>query len=208
MIVVVDENGKEIDYLEERNNEIKQNLAEVLQDFKKEASSDKKGFKKLGFRLLMQIEEELGKYGIMSADDFVKLDYDDIDYHWKRFHSLLAYYNRFFEIVPNKQCFQLYMRINSRMYRQLQDHDDEDIRNLMLFIEDRFIGKGFSATESGNTDSRATKLRLEAKEHGHSVVSATDEMAISAVTGKSPQELQREVSAILGCDIKMIGGKK
>lgn len=205
MNIIVDENGNEIDYLEQRNCEIKDNLKEIVSNFIKESAAKKKDFSKYGFRLLMQIEEELSKYGIMTADEFSRLDYDDIDYHWKKFHSLLAYFNRFFEIVPNRQSFLLYLRINSRMYKQLQDHADEDIRNLMLFIEDRFIGKGFSATESGNADSRATKLRMEAKDHGHSIVSAKEDMLVSAVTQKSPNELLREVNSILGGEIKKIG---
>ena len=94
------------------------------------------------------------------------------------------------------------------MYKQLKDHNDEDIRNLMIFIEDRLVGNGFSATENGNADSRSTKLRLEAKDVGHNVVSASEDMAIQAVSkGKTPQELRRETMAILGENTSLLTSK-
>lgn len=202
--IFVDENGMVFDPLEQRNDEIKSNLEEILQMFLKEANASKMSFKKFGFRMQMQIEDELGKYGIMSADEFVNLDYDKIENHWRHFHSLFAYYNRYFEIVPNRQSFLLFMRINSRMYKQLQNHSNDDIRGLMIFIEDRLIGTGFSAGESGNANDKAIKTRLGAKSVGHEVVSAGEELAVQAVTGKSPQELEKEMKAILGTEIKYI----
>lgn len=198
MLTVMDKDGNEIDWLEERNNEIKAELQSVVDMFKEEEAADKKGAKRFGFRLLMQIEDELGKYGVISADDFVMLDYGMIEYHWNKFHSLMAYYNRYFEIVPNRQTFMLYMRINSRMYRQLQESQDEDIRSLMLFIEDRLIGKGFSAGENGNTNEKAVMGRLRASGAGHGVVSASEEMAAGVVESLSPQELMRRAMAIVG----------
>ena len=74
----------------------------------------------------------------------------------------------------------------------------------MISINDSFVGLGFTASESGNADSKATKIRLGAKDVGHSVVSASEELAAQAVTGKTPQELEREMNRILGADIKFI----
>lgn len=204
MTIVYDENGNVINELAERNEKIKKELAPILNDFLKEKKADTKGKTKFGFQFLMQIENELGKCGRLTADQFVRLTADEIEDNWWSFHALMAYYNRFFEIVPNRQSFQLYLRINSRMYRQLQEHQDDDIRSLMVFIEDRLVGKGFSAGESGNANDKAIKTRLGAKSVGHEVVSASEELAVQAAVAKTPLELQREVSQLLGTDIKFI----
>jgi hypothetical protein len=118
----------------------------------------------------------------------------------------MAYFNRYFEIVPNRQSFMLYARINSRQYKQLMESQDEDIRSVIAFIEDRLIGKGFSAGESGNANDKAVMNRLKSADVGHNVVSASEERVINAVVGKTPQELEREMKAILGGgDIKRLG---
>lgn len=195
--------GKTMEFLDYKNEQVIKNLQPIIDEFR---ALDKKAMlKKFGFRALMQVENELGKYGRMSADEFVNLTADDIEDLWWHFHSLIAYYNRYFEIVPNRQSFMLYARINSRQYKQLMESQDEDIRSVIAFIEDRLIGKGFSASESGNADSKATKMRLEAKDVGHNVVSAKEDKIIQAVSGKTPQELEREMRAVLGGDIKKLG---
>lgn len=205
MIITVDENGNTIDYLAERNEEIKAKLEPIIQNLLQEQALDKSGRKKFGFRLVMQIEDELGKYGRMSADDFVNLTADDIEDLWWHFHSLMAHFNLYFEIVPNRQSFLLYARLNSRQYKQLTESQDEDIRSVIAFIEDRLIGKGFSAGESGNANDKAIMGRLKSADVGHNVVSASEERVIQAVVGKTPQELEMEMKAILGGDIKKLG---
>lgn len=197
--------GKTMEFLDYKNEKIKGELEDILQDFLKEQLLDKSGRKKFGFRILCQIEDCLGKYGRMSADEFVNLTAEDIEDLWWHFHSLMAYFNRYFEIVPNRQSFMLYARINSRQYKQLMESQDEDIRSVIAFIEDRLIGKGFSAGESGNANDKAVMNRLKSADVGHNVVSASEERVIQAVAGKTPQELEREMKAILGGDIKKLG---
>lgn len=196
------ENGKTVEFLDHKNQEVVDNLQEVLSSFLVKEKGDK--FKKFGFMMQMQIENELGKYGRMTAEEFVNLTADDIDDLWWHFHSLMAYFNRYFEIVPNRQSFMLYARINSRQYKQLMESQDEDIRSVIAFIEDRLIGKGFSAGESGNANDKAVMNRLKSADVGHNVVSASEERVINAVVGKTPQELEREMKAILGGDIKAL----
>lgn len=203
--IIMDENGNEIDYLEARNEEIKERLKFALDMFLAEnAKSNKMGFKKFGYRLTTQIDNCLRSYGLMSADEVANLDYETIEDYWNKFRDLIAYYNLYFEIVANKQLFCAFMRINNRIYSQLEKHQDDDIRSLMISINDSFIGLGFVASESGNADSKATKTRLGAKDVGHSVVSASEELAVQAVTGKTPLELEREMAQILGMDIKKL----
>lgn len=196
------EDGKTIEFLDYKNQQVIENLQPIIEEFKKQ---DKKAMlKKFGFRALMQIENELGKYGRMSADEFVNLSADDIDDLWWHFHSLMAYYNRFFEIVPNLQSFLLYARINLRQYKQLKDSQDEDIRSAIVFIEDRLIGKGFSASESGNADGKSVMNRLKSADVGHNVVSASEDKLIQTVTHKTPLELQKELLTIVSDDIKKL----
>jgi hypothetical protein len=192
------ENGETIEFLEHKNKQVIASLQEILEDFRGKEARDKSGKKRFGFMMQMQIEDCLGKYGRMSADEFVSLTAEDIDDLWWHFHSLMAYFNRFFEIVPNRQSFLLYARLNSRQYKQLMDNQDDDIRSVIAFIEDRLIGKGFSAGESGNASNSAVMSRLKSADVGHNVVDARDEKIINAVAGKTPQELEREMKAILG----------
>lgn len=201
-IEYIEVDGKTIEFLDYKNQQVIENLQPIIEEFKKQ---DKKAMlKKFGFRALMQIENELGKYGRMSADEFVNLSADDIDDLWWHFHSLMAYYNRFFEIVPNLQSFLLYARINLRQYKQLKDSQDEDIRSAIVFIEDRLIGKGFSASESGNADGKSVMNRLKSADVGHNVVSASEDRIIQTVTRKTPLELQRELLTIVSDDIKKL----
>lgn len=202
--IVIDEQGNEIDVLAEKNNEIKTRLAEVVQNFQKQQAMDRTGRRKFGFQLLMQIEDELGTYGRISADEIVNLTAEDIDELWWHFHSLMAYFNRFFEIVPNRQSFMLYARINSRQYKMLCDSEDEDIRSVMSFIEDRLVGKGFSAGESGNANDKAIYNRLRSSGVGHNVTTASEDKVLQAVTSRTPNELQRDLQAVLRDSTKLL----
>ena len=124
-----DENGEVVDYLAERNEEIKANLAEVLEMFKEKEAANKNGKKNYGFMFSMQINNELNKYPKMAVEKFANLDADDISYYWNSYYDLMCYYNQFFEIVPNRQTFLRYIGLNARQYQQLQESEDEDIRS-------------------------------------------------------------------------------
>jgi hypothetical protein len=204
MRIYNDENGKAIDYLAERNEEIKEKLENARQILYAEQQKDKSGRKKLGFRMGFQLKSAFRSYGRISVDDFVRLTYEDIEDYYAKFDELIAYYNLYFEIVPNKQLFQTFMGINERQYAQLEKHEDEDIRLLMNSINGDLIGVGFLAGESGNANDKAVMNRLKSADVGHNVVSASEERAIQAVVGKTPQELEREMKAILGGDIKAL----
>jgi hypothetical protein len=196
------EDGKTVEFLTYKNQQIIENLQDIINDLK--TQEKKSTLKKFGFRALMQVEDELGKYGRMNAEEFVNLTADDIEDLWWHFHSLIAYFNRFFEIVPNRQSFMLYARINSRQYKQLMESQDEDIRSVIAFIEDRLIGKGFSAGESGNADSKAVMGRLQARNEGHGIVKESDGKLLDAVAKRSPEDTMREILNLVGTP-KQIG---
>jgi hypothetical protein len=205
--IVYDENGNQVDELAERNADLIAKLESKIEELRMEKNADLKGKNRYGFRAMMQIENELMQYPIMTAEKFVKLDYDDIEYFWRSFHSLMSHYNMIFEIVPTRQTFLLYMGINSRMYKQLLkggEQNDEDIKDLMTFIEDRLVGKAFTASESGNADAKAVTTRLRAKDVGHDVISASEDKILNQSEAKSPLEIQRQVAAILGGEAKLL----
>lgn len=206
MKVIYDENGKPVDELAERNEEIKEKLAPILEEFLKERDANvySKRPPKLGYRFTKQIYLVLAGYGQMTADKFLSLDYDDIHNYWLKYLELTAYYNRCFEIVDNKQLLCSFMGINTRQYAELEKSEDDDIRGLMNSINSTFIGLGFVATESGNADSRAVSVRLRANgEAGHSVISATEDKIINNAEVVSPSELTKQLEAVLGR--KMLG---
>ena len=138
----------------------------------------------------------------MTVDEFVNLDVDDIDYYWKRFHNLITYYNRYFEIVPNRQMFMSYLGCNSRMYSHLKkggDKQDEVLADTMLFIDDKLLGKSFSAGESGNANAKALSKRQSASGMaGHDVISATEDKIINNTEAVSEVTLMRQLEGVLG----------
>jgi hypothetical protein len=206
--IVIDDNGNVIDELALRNDEIKGNLAEILGEFLAEKDEMKalKKATKLGYRFSKQLYYELSKYPPMSIEDFTSLEYEDIDDYWQKYLELTAYYNRYFEIVDNKQLFERYMGINSRQYLQLEKSDDEDIRNLMNSINSAFIGLGFIAAESGNADVKGVNQRLRSSgEAGHSVVTAAEEKVIEQGIGMTDDELAKN---LLQRGIAIIGETK
>ena len=205
--IVYDENGHQVDELANRNADIIAKLEGKIEELRMEKNADLKGKSRFGFRAMMQIENELMQYPIMTAEKFVKLDCDDIEYFWRSFHALMSHYNMIFEIVPTRQTFLLYMGINSRMYKQLLkggEHNDEDIKDLMTFIEDRLVGKAFTASESGNADAKAVSTRLRAKDVGHDVISASEDKIINQAEASSPLEMRRKIEAILGGEAKLL----
>lgn len=201
--IVLDENGQPIDELKIRNQEIIDSLAYILEEFVEKEARNVKYKKNYGFQLLQFIEDELNeRCPLMTAEQFVELDVDDLDYYWKRFHNLITYYNRYFEIVPNRQMFMSYLGCNSRMYAQLKkggERNDELIADTMIFIDDKLMGKGYSASESGNADAKAVSKRLSASGMaGHDVISASEDKLIEKVDPKSPEQLMRDMNAVLG----------
>lgn len=201
MSYTIDENGNLLDFLMEKNDGIKLSIEDRINELRAEKEADKKGKGKYGFRAMMQIEDELMRFPLMTAERFASLDYDDIEYYWRSFHSLMSYYNMIFEIVPTRQTFMLYMSINSRMYKKLLnggENEDDDIKDFMEFIEDRLVGKAFTAGESGEADGRALTTRLRAKDVGHDVISASEDKLIEKVEASSPLELERRFAAIMG----------
>jgi hypothetical protein len=208
--IVLDEDGNPIDELRERNHKLIENLAYKMEELRMEKNADTKGNKRFGFRAMMQIENELMQSPIMTAEKFIELDYDDIEYYWRSFHALMSHYNMTFEIVPTRQTFMLYLGINSRMYKQLLnggENNDEDIKDLMTFIEDRLVGKAFTASESGNADAKAVTTRLRAKDVGHDVISASEDKLLDKVDAKTPLELKRQYEALVGSMAKLPSGK-
>ena len=195
--VVLDENGNVIDELEVRNKEIKSNLEGVLQDFidEKNMLLAMKKQPKLGYRFMKMIMLELAKYPSMSLQDYIDLDYDTVNHYYIKFSELIAYYNRHFEIVDNKNIFMRYLGVDVHQYDRLEKHDDERIQQVMRMIDGDYVGLGWVASESGEADVKATTSRLRASGgEGHSVVTAAEEKVIEQAMGMSDTELENRLA--------------
>lgn len=201
------ESGMPIDRLADRNEEIKAKLAPILEEFleEKERMFAMKKPVKLGYQFTKQIYLVLAGYGLMSAEKFVELDYDRIYDLWLKYLDLTAYYNRYFEIVDNKQLFCAFAGLNTRQYAELERSENDDIKSLMNTINSAFIGLGFVAGESGNADVKAVNTRLRANgEAGHGVISASEDKLLEKVEAPSELDLMRQLKSVLGGEPKML----
>ena len=207
--IVVDKNGNVVDELAERNEEIKAKLDGILQEFiaEKETNKALKVKEKLGYRFAKQIFLVLNEYPRMTAEKFAELDYEDIEDYWAKYLALTAYYNRYFEIVDNRQLLQSFIGINSRQFAELENSEDEDIKSLMNSINSTFIGLGFVAGESGNADVKATSQRMRTKGEGHSLITASEDKILEKVEGKSPLEMEQRFAKIMGSIGKLESGE-
>jgi hypothetical protein len=158
-----------------------------------------KSREKVGGRFAIQLDMVLRSYGLMTAEEFVGISYQQIEDNYNAFLDLIAYYNLAFEIVPNKQLFCAFMRINNRHYTQLEGHSDSDIRDLMSSINDSLISLGFMSTESGNADGKSTYNRLTLHGAGHGLVKESEKQAIDKM-GDVPSvaEIDQEFVALFG----------
>lgn len=208
--IELDENWDPIDRIAERNVEIKNTLAPLLEAFLEEKNENRayKYKEKLGYRFAKQIFLVLSDYPRMSPERFAKLSYEDIESYWINYLELTAYYNRHFEIVDNKQLLMAFVGINSRQYAELENSEDEDIRNLMNSINSTFVGLGFVAGESGNADVKATSQRMRAKGEGHNLISASEDKLIEKVEAQTPAQMMTLLQSIVGNEPKKLNGAK
>ena len=200
MKIIYDENGNRVDELAERNEEIKTKLAPILNEFVDEKNANRalKVKEKLGYRFAKQIFLVLNEYPRMTPEKFYDLDYEDIEDFWAKYLALTAYYNRYFEIVDNRQLLQAFMGINSRQYAELENSENEDIKSLMNSINSTFIGLGFVAGESGNADVKATSQRMRTKGEGHSLITASEDKLLEKVEAPTDTELFNRLKNVIG----------
>lgn len=194
--IVTDLDGNVVDELENKNNKIKENLEGVLQDFINEKNMllAMKKQPKLGYRFMKMIMLELAKYPSMKLQDYIDLDYDTVNHYYIKFSELIAYYNRHFEIVDNKNIFMRYLGVDVHQYDRLEKHDDERIQQVMRMIDGDYVGLGWVASESGEADVKATTSRLRASGGaGHSVVTAAEEKVIEQGMGMTDDELTKKL---------------
>lgn len=208
--IELDENGNPIDRLAERNEEIKTKLAPILEAFLEENNANRalKVKEKLGYRFAKQIFLVLSDYSRMTPEQFFELTYEDIESYWLNYLELTAYYNRYFEIVDNRQLLQSFMGINSRQYAELENSEDEDIKSLMNSINSTFIGLGFVAGESGNADVKATSQRMRTKGEGHSLITASEDKLIEKAEASTPAQMMTLLNSIVGGEQKKLNGAK
>lgn len=184
--ITIDENGEVYYPLLERNEEIKEKLQEAYDILKKEKETCRalKSKEKMGGRFAMQLERVLRSYGLMTAEEFVNITYQSLEDTYNAFMDLIAYYNLTFEIVPNKQLFCAFARINSRQFGELEMggvSEDKDIKDKMLHINDSLLSIAFMSTEFGNAEGKSTYNRLTAHGNaGHGLIKENEKQAIDS----------------------------
>lgn len=207
--VTYDENGEVVDYLAERNEEIKANLEEVLEIFLEKEAANKNGKKKYGYMFSVQINGELNNFPRMTSEHFANIDADEISYYWRSYYNLIRYYNRFFEIVPNRQDFMQYLGVNDRQYMQLMESEDDDIKSEIAFIEASLKRDGYRAGENGNSDAKAISFRMTARgADGHNIISASEDKLITEVAKRSPTEMLQQLERLTGGAGNLLKGGK
>lgn len=202
MQIYTDEKGNVIDICEEKNTQVISNLSDVLKEFleEKNAILAMKKQPKLGYRFMKQIMLQLAKFSPMKVQEYVEIDFETINHYYIKFSELIAYYNRYFEIVDNKNIFMRYLGVDIDQYQRLENHSDERIRRVMRMVETDYIGMGWVAGESGEADVKATTTRLRASGGaGHSVITAVEEKALDKF-GELPSnnEIDQEFNAVFG----------
>lgn len=210
--IVIDENGNPIDELAERNEEIKADLEPKLQQFldkEREYLVTTKKPLKWGSQFQMQLVDRLHKYPLMSAEKFAELEADDIWDYYCKFHSLMAHYNMYTEIVPNMEMFMAFTGINMRMYLDLKKggyDQDEEIVAIINYLETEVLGHAWNSIDNGGGDVKAVSKRVSAK-GVHEVISASEDKLLEKVEAKSPLELERQLAQIMGGSANLIGVK-
>lgn len=211
-VILDGETHEPIDELEERNKEIIAALEPKLHQFidkEQEYLLTTKKPLKWGFQFQMQLVNRLHEYPLMSAERFSELTADDIWDYYCKFHSLMAHYNMYTEIVPNMEMFMAFAQMNMRMYLDLKKggyNQDEEIIAIINYLETEVLGHAWNAIDNGNADVKAVSKRVSAK-GVHEVISASEDKLIEKVEGKSPLELERQLASIMGGVAKLSSGK-
>ena len=195
IIMEQNENG-EFEYVDirkklaDRNEEIKESLKDKFEKLEKEQERCRalKSKEKQGGKFSVILLSKLASYGFLTPLEFAQLTYEDIEAHFYAFIDLMAHYNLTFEIVPNKQVFCSFMRINVRMYSRLEESPNEDICELMASINDYFIGATFGTTENGNADGKSALNRLTFHGAGHGLIKENEKQVIDSVSNGITEE--------------------
>lgn len=207
--IIYDENGEMVDELANRNEDIIADLEPKLEQFlakEQEHLLTTKKPLKWGFQFQMQLVNRLHEYPLMSAEHFAELDADDIWDYYCKFHSLMAHYNMYTEIIPNMEMFMAFAGINMRMYSELKKggcNQDEDIIAIINYLETEVLGHAWNSIDNGGGDVKGVSKRVSAK-GVHEVISASEDKLIEKVEGKSPLELERQLASIMGQNTKLL----
>lgn len=201
--IVMNKDGEIIDELAERNEEIKKKLEPFLNVLLKEKKEDeaklKPSYRRMGYRLVVQLNQLLRSYPLRTSEEIARLDYDTIEDNFHKYMDLVSHYNQYFDFVANKQDFCAFMRINLKKYQELENDEDDDIRRLVASINDYFISLGFSGSEMGNLNAQAVLTRLKIQGAGHNLRENRTENAYELhIVAESPAEISSKVANLLG----------
>lgn len=200
-----DEVGRPIDFLRERNEDIKEFLKAKVQAFiaEKEQYASVKKPPKFGYRFAIQFQLALSHYGQLGEERFCALTYEDLYAAWHYFLELLAYYNEFFEVAANKQMFLLYLGISDKQFERLEKHENPEIRQFCEFVDTSYLFLGFVESENSGADAKAVAMRLKAQGVGHSVISAVEAKVIEKAGMPTDADMRRQLQDEFGISLPL-----
>ena len=203
--IILDENGEPYnplaEKLAERNEEIKEKLKDDFEALleEKKVCRALKSKEKFGGQFAIALGRVLRSYGMMPSQEVVNITYELIETYWNSFLDIISYYVIKIDFLPNKQMFQRYMGINERIYTQLKEHNDSDIRDLIASIDEEIYSYSCNGGESGNADGKAVLNRLTMHGVGHGLIKENEKQAIDKF-GELPSmnEIDQEYVAVFG----------
>lgn len=185
--IILDESGNPCnplaDQLADRNEEIKKRLENDYEALLQEKKTCRalKSKEKVGGQFSIPLVRAFRNYKMLTSQEVAKLNYDIIETYWNAFLDIISYYVITMDFLPNKQMFQRYMGINERIYKNLLENDDPDIRDLMSSIEEDIYSFACAGGESGNADGKATLNRLTMHGVGHGLIKENEKQVIDKV---------------------------
>lgn len=194
--MILNEKGEVIDFFEEQNKTILQKMESFIDVLKTEKIVNDARSKpqniKFGSRFYVKLMSVLSEFDLISEQEFDEFDKETLRRGFESFMELIAVFNTDFEVPINKQLLYAYLRINSRMYEKLENHEDREIKNIVQSFNDRLIGIGFASSEAGNTDSKSVMSRMKIRRDGMGLVE-NDLAATMIISNDDKKVTDREV---------------
>lgn len=192
------------DILEEKNARLFEELDGKSEEIVN-TSSTKKGRMRMGARLTACLYAYFAKQPIMSREDYVDLDAEDLGCYFSYYLDMLSHYD-IFEIPHTRQLLSAYMGITVSKFTDLMRSNDLDLREKAIFINDSIDGMVFAQAESSNNNATATLVRGKIKDSGQGMVQQADEVVLSVGKQINPELLIQQAEAIVANAQKKLGG--
>lgn len=110
-----------------------------------------------------------------------KRSFEDPDILFKAlmcFQKVIAKINLDVVFVASRENFCMFMGWTAKFYNDMLESSSEDVRAMMMMIEDYIIDSQLSAGQQGLLKQSLTKFRAQtAGEHGHSLITQKEQLS-------------------------------